>query len=95
MTEAEAAEYLRCSVKTLQRRRRDEQISFIRDGGIRYQLSDLKDYLAARRTAATKAPPPLPAPKYRASRAQQQDIVEFLYGCAPAFPPKIHEISEA
>lgn len=80
MTEPEAAKYLRLSVKTLQRRRRDKQISFIRDGGIRYLRSDLDAYLEARRTAATKAPPPLPAPKYRATKVPNHDVVELLYG---------------
>lgn len=64
MTEPEAAKYLRLSTKTLQRRRRGGQISFIRDGGIRYLQSDLDAYLEARRTAATKAPPPARKPKY-------------------------------
>jgi excisionase family DNA binding protein len=57
MTEKEAAEYLRLSTKTLQRRRRAGQISYIRDGGIRYIREDLDAYLAARRIAAV-APPP-------------------------------------
>ena len=66
MTEAEAADFLRLSTKTLQRRRRSGQIAFIRDGGIRYLRADLDAYLAARRTAETTAPPAPPTPKYRA-----------------------------
>ncbi|WP_299657264.1 helix-turn-helix domain-containing protein [uncultured Jannaschia sp.] len=80
MTEPEAARYLRRSVKTLQRRRRDKQISFVRDGGIRYLRSDLDAYLEARRIAATQAPSPPPAPKYRASGAPGHDVVDLLYG---------------
>jgi len=41
MTEPEAAEFLRLSVKTLQPRRRARQIAFIDDAGIRYLRSDL------------------------------------------------------
>lgn len=78
MTEVEAAKYLRRSTKTLQRRRRDGQIAFIRDGGIFYLRSDLDTYLKARRTAATEAPPPPRPTKYRA--ASKCDVVDMLYG---------------
>jgi excisionase family DNA binding protein len=82
MTEQEAAKYLRQSTKTLQRRRRDGQISFIRDGGIRYLLSDLDAYIDARRTVATKAPCAAPAPKYRplSRRAQlhQDALIDII-----------------
>lgn len=80
MTEPEAANYLRSSTKTLQRRRRDGQISFVRDGGIRYLRSDLDAYLEARRTAATTPPPPPRAPKYRVPKAPAYDVVDLLYG---------------
>lgn len=65
MTEPEAAGYLRCSAKTLQRRRREGYIAFIQDGRILYLRSDLDAYLKARRTAVTKAPPPARGPKYQ------------------------------
>ena len=65
MIEEEAAQYLRCSTKTLQRRRRNGQIAFIRDGHIKYLRSDLDSYLEARRSVATTLPPPTPKPKYR------------------------------
>ena len=80
MTETEAARYLRLSTKTLQRRRRDGQIAFVRDGGIRYLLSDLDAYLAARRTAATTPPPPPRLTKYRKTKAPDYDVVELLFG---------------
>lgn len=78
MTEPEASKYLRCSVKTLQRRRRDGQISFIRDGGIRYLRLDLVVYLEARRTAATKAPPPPKPPKYHVVCARKESNRQAL-----------------
>lgn len=78
MTEPEAAKYLRHSVKTMQRRRRDGQISFVRDGGIRYLRSDLDAYLEVRRHAATKAPPPPPPPKYRTPTARSEAHREAL-----------------
>ena len=80
LTEAEAAEFLRISTKTLQRRRRDGQIAFVRDGSIRYLRADLEAYLQARRTAATTAPPGPRAPKYRARKAPEHDVVDLLYG---------------
>ncbi|MFG6566746.1 helix-turn-helix domain-containing protein [Sulfitobacter sp. 1A13679] len=79
MTEQEAAKYLRLSTKTLQRRRRDGQIAFIRDGGIRYLRADLDTYLAARRTPAIKAPPPAPKPKYRARVTPDYDTLDLLF----------------
>lgn len=66
LTEAEAARYLRLSTKTLQRRRRAGQLSFIRDGGVRYMKEDLDAYLAARRVAAVA--PPLAERKTRYRR---------------------------
>ncbi len=78
MTEPEAAEYLRLSAKTLQRRRTAGQISFIRDGGIRYLLSDLDAYLIARRTAAVTPPTSARAPKYRRTGAQSIQNREAL-----------------
>ncbi len=80
MTEAEAAKYLRRSVKTLQRRRRDKQISFIEDGRIYYLRSDLDAYLAARRTAANYAPPLPRASKYRSAGEAKHDYSAELYG---------------
>ena len=80
MTEAEAAKYLRRSVKTLQRRRRDKQISFIEDGRIYYLRSDLDAYLEARRTAAKKSPQPPRAPKYRSAAEANHDYSAELYG---------------
>lgn len=80
MTEPEAAEYLRCSVKTLKRRRADGQISFVRDGRVLYLLADLDVYLKARREPATTPPTPPRAPKYRSNKAPLHDIVELLYG---------------
>ncbi len=80
MTEPEAAEYLRCSTKTLKRRRRDGQIAFIRDGRILYLRSDLDTYLQARRTAAVAPPPPTKAHKYRVTRTPAYDVVDLLYG---------------
>ena len=82
MTEKQAARYLNRSTKTLQRRRRDGQISFIRDGRIYYRRSDLDAYLAARRTEATKAPPPAPAPKYKPlsgrAKAHQDALLDII-----------------
>ena len=78
MTEKEAAKYIRKSVKTLKRRRLDGQIAFIRDGGILYLRSDLDAYLEARRTAATKAPPPAPAPKFRPLSQKAQEDQDAL-----------------
>lgn len=80
MTEPEAAKFLRCSVKTLKRRRADGHISFVRDGKILYLRSDLNAYLEARRTGASKSPPPAPAPKYRRTKAPEYDVVDLLYG---------------
>ncbi len=87
LTEAEAALYLRVSIKTLQRRRRDGMIGFCRVSGwhgIRYRGSHLKAYLNACEVAARNPPPPPPKPKYRpASRRaekNQRALMNFLYG---------------
>jgi hypothetical protein len=82
MTETEAAFYLRRSTKTLQRRRRSGQISFIEDGGIFYLKDDLDAYLAARRKAATAPPPPERKAKYRRTvtkhRANREALLDIL-----------------
>ena len=78
MTEQEAAKYLKRSTKTLQRRRRDGQIAFIQDGGIRYLLSDLDAYIDARRTAATTPPPPASSPKYLPLSCRAQEHQDAL-----------------
>ena len=78
MTEPEAAEFLRLSVKTLQRRRRARQIAFIDDAGIRYLRSDLIEYLNARRTPASAPPPSPPEPKYRRAGANARANRETL-----------------
>ena len=80
MTEPEAAQYLRLSTKTLQRRRRDGQIAYIRDGGIRYLMSDLQAYLGVRRTAATTSPPTPKNSKYRTAMKREHDVVDLLFG---------------
>lgn len=64
VTEVQAAKYIGKSVKTLRRRRKERQIAFIRDGGIRYLREDLDAYLVARRVAATAPPPPERKTKY-------------------------------
>lgn len=82
MTEAQAAKYIGKSVKTLQRRRRNKQISFVRDGGIRYLREDLDAYLAARRVIATAPPPPERKTKYRRSgsrsESNRQALLDFM-----------------
>jgi|TARA_Y100001001_G_scaffold68623_1_gene66675 excisionase family DNA binding protein len=80
MTEPEAAQYLRLSTKTLQRRRRDGQIAYIRDGGIRYLMPDLQAYLEARRTPVTTFPPPPQKSKYRTAMTRDHDVVDLLFG---------------
>ena len=67
LTEQQAAEYLNFSVPTLQRRRASGQVGYIRDGRIRYRLSDLDAYIEARRVAATQPPPAPRPPKYRSA----------------------------
>lgn len=79
-SETAAARYIGRSTKTLQRRRRDGQIAFIRDGGILYLKEDLDAYLSARRTEAVTPPPPAPKPKYRARKEKPYDVVDLLYG---------------
>ncbi|WP_419723595.1 hypothetical protein [Sulfitobacter dubius] len=73
---------MRISTKTLQRRRRDGQIAFIRECGIRYLGSDLDAYLDARRTAATTPPPPAPPPKYlplsRRAQEHQDALLDII-----------------
>lgn len=82
MTEAEAAKYIGRSVKTLQRRRRNKEISYVRDGGIRYLREDLDAYLAARRVIATAPPPPERKTKYREagsrSESNRQALLDFM-----------------
>ncbi|RAZ83408.1 helix-turn-helix domain-containing protein [Cereibacter johrii] len=82
LTEAEAADYLRLSTKTLQRRRRAREISFIRDGGVKYLRSDLDAYVAARRTEATAPPSAAPKQKYRPVSAKsvsnRKALVDFI-----------------
>ncbi|HBB83672.1 MAG TPA: hypothetical protein DC031_10450 [Sulfitobacter sp.] len=80
MTEPEAAQYLRLSTKTLQRRRRDGQIAYIRDGGIRYLMPDLQAYLEARRTAVKTSPPSPQNSKYRRAMKRDHDVVDLLFG---------------
>lgn len=89
-TEAEAAIYLKVSIKTLQRRRRDGMIGFCRVSGwrgIRYRGSHLKAYLDACEVAAQNPPPPPPKPKYRlASRRAEENqraLMNILYGDGP------------
>lgn len=81
LTEAQAAKYIGKSVKTLQRRRRNKQISFVRDGGIRYLRKDLDAYLAARRVIATAPPPPERKTKFRGissrSEANRQALLDM------------------
>jgi excisionase family DNA binding protein len=82
MTEKEAAEYLRLSTKTLQRRRRAGQISYIRDGGIRYIREDLDAYLAARRVAAVAPPPAERKAKYvragKRAESNRQALLDII-----------------
>lgn len=82
LTESEAAKYIGKGVKTMQRRRTAKQISYVRDGGIRYLREDLDAYLAARRVAATAPPPPERKPKYlplsRRAQEHQDALLDII-----------------
>lgn len=83
MTERQAAKYIKKSAKTLYRRRKNGQISYIDDDGrISYLKDDLDAYLAARRVAATAPHPAERKTKYRktsirseANRSALLDII--------------------
>lgn len=79
MTERQAAKYNKKSAKTLYRRRKNGQISYIDDDGrISYLKDDLDAYLAARRVAATASPPPERASKFRPMSRRAQDSQDAL-----------------
>lgn len=57
LTLTEAAEALRCSRSTLERRIRDGLLPVVRDGGrVLIEEGDLRAYIASRKRAATGAP---------------------------------------
>lgn len=83
LTEPEAAENLRMSVKTLKRRRSAGQIAYVRDGRrVLYRREHLDAYLAAAEVAASAPPPEPPEPRYRRAGARsarhRQALLDIL-----------------
>jgi excisionase family DNA binding protein len=79
LTEAEAAQKLRMSVKTLKRRRSAGQIGHIRDGRrVLYRPEHLNAYLDAVEVAASAPPPAPPTPRYRRAGARSGANLEAL-----------------
>lgn len=80
LTEAEAADRLRLSQRTLRKARQDGRLHYVLIGrAVRYTLSDLESYIEALRRVEAACPQPhrSPAPKAARSARRGGVIVPF------------------